>query len=80
MIIDLILDRKDNEQLNNSDDYNAKEFYNGCMRYGKIADEITRAMDSGTEEEVKQALCSYIQEQGYNPEIVEYIKRKKWLI
>ena len=25
MIIDLILDRKDNEQLNNSDGYNAKE-------------------------------------------------------
>ena len=73
MIIDLILDRKD------FDEYNAKDFYNNCMDYGRIADEITRAMDFGTEEEVKQALCSYIHNQGYNPKIMDYVNQKNWL-
>lgn len=73
MIIDLILDRKDGTP------YEPKRFYNSCMNYGgKFADEITRAMDAGTEEDVKAALCAYIDGE-YNPEIKNYIHSVKWL-
>ena len=73
MIIDLILDRKDGTP------YEPKTFYNSCMDYGSIADEITRAMDAGTEENTKAALCAYIDEQEYNPETKNYIHSVKWL-
>lgn len=77
MIIDLILDRKDGAE------YNAKRFYNNCMSYNTtfkgIADEITRAMDEGTEEDVKYELCKYIFNNNYNMEICKYINSVKWL-
>lgn len=73
MIIDLILDRQEGTP------YEPKTFYNSCMNYGSIADEITRAMDAGTEENIKAALCAYIDEQEYNPEIKNYIHSVKWL-
>lgn len=77
MIIDLILDRKD------SDAYNPKEFYNEVMEYSSIFegafDYITKAMDYGNELDVKNALCTYIDSNDYNPEIKQYIKSKNWL-
>lgn len=83
MIIDLILDRKDNEELCGKDTYSAKDFYLDCMKYSAIVDGgfdyITLAMDYGTENDVKKALCKYIEEGEYNPKIKEYINRKKWI-
>ena len=83
MIIDLILDRKDNLSEGFTDDYNAHDFYMKCMGYNSIfygiADEITRAMDGGTEEEVKAELCNYILKNGYNTEICEFINSVEWL-
>ena len=73
MIIDLILDRREGTP------YEPKTFYNSCMNYGNIADEITRAMDIGTEEDIKVALCAYIDKQEYNPEIKNYINSVNWL-
>ena len=79
MIIDLILDRKDNEKLDGKDSYKAHDFYFDVMRYGKIGDEITSAMDYGTEADVKRALCNYIDNNEYNPEIKNYINAKAWI-
>lgn len=77
MIIDLILDRKD------GDAYEPQTFYNECMEYSEIfdgiADGITRAMDYGTENDVQMELCKYIDNNGYNPEIKEYINSQRWL-
>lgn len=73
MVIDLILDRKDGKK------YCAREFYFDCLQAGEVADEITRAMDYGTESDVKKALCNYIDEQEYNEKIKDYIKSKQWL-
>ena len=74
MIIDLILDRKN--ALEN-------DFYMDCMDYNStfygIADGITRAMDGGTEEEVKAELCNYILKNGYNTEICDFINSVEWL-
>lgn len=79
MIIDRILDRKDSEARTGHDDYRANDFYFEVLCYGKIGDEITRAMDYGTEEDVKNALCRYIDKGEYNPEIKTYINSKAWL-
>ena len=82
MIIDLILDRKDNlhEGIKS---YNAHDFYMECMGYNSIfygiADGITRAMDGGTEEEVKAELYNYILKNGYNTEICKFIQSVNWL-
>ena len=79
MIIDCILDRKDREQYSGSNTYNPRDFYFDVLAYGRIGDPITRAMDYGTEEDVKKALCNYIDQQGYNPEIKKYIDSRLWL-
>lgn len=69
MIIDLILDRKDNEQFDGVDTYKAHDFYFSCMRYGSIADKITRAMDEGTEEEVKPPCVNTFQSKAIIPKL-----------
>jgi hypothetical protein len=77
MTIDLILDRKNGKK------YNSKEFYNKIMLYyqffPEIVEPIANALDSGDEQDVKNALCSYIMTQDYNPQICEYINSVNWL-
>ena len=73
MIIDLILDRKEGTP------YNPKQFYNWVVGYGKIGDEISRAMDNGTEQDIKRELSRYIIEQEYRPSICDYINSVAWL-
>lgn len=72
MLIDLILDRKDGI------DYSPKEFYEDCMAYEQL--EVADAMDCKTEQDVKNALCKYIDENDYNPEIKKYINSQSWLM
>lgn len=83
MIIDSILDRKDNAEYKGIDKYNAKQFYSECMHYNTIfegvADNITKAMDYGTEEDVKKALCDYVIGNGYNIAICDFINSVNWL-
>ena len=82
MIIDLILDRKDNLQ-DGIKSYNAHDFYIECMDYNGIfngiANGITRAMDGGTEADVKRELCKYIANNDYNPAICDFINSVSWL-
>ena len=73
MIIDLILDRKDGAP------YDAREFYNAVMEYGKVGHLITEMMDEGTELEVKAAICRYIVDNGYDSKVCEYIISVNWL-
>lgn len=74
MIIDLILDRKDGFT-----EYDPKNFFNDCMDYHGTGDGITRAMDSGREEDVKRELCRYIIRNHYNTEICNYINSVNWI-
>ena len=71
MLIDLILDRAHDTS------YNAREFYHNALAYEQ--DEVTRAMDGGTEREVQAALCDYIRTNDYNPEICAYVESVNWL-
>jgi len=75
MIIDSILNRKDGKE------YVPKDFYNEMMQYGVIGNgfKIAEAMDNGTEEDVKYALCRYIEKEGYNLKIFNYINSQNWL-
>ena len=73
MIIDRILDRKYGVE------YNARNFYYDMMAYGGRGVEISRAMDFGTEDDVKRELCRYIDLGEYNPQIKSYIKSVNWL-
>lgn len=73
MIIDLVLNRKDGKA------YNPKEFYNEVNQYGSIGFDITGAMDSGTEEQVKRSLARYIVNENYNLDIIAYINSQNWL-
>lgn len=88
MIIDLILNRKDEIELGEANGYDwygyiAKDFYNECVEYSElfngIGDEITKAMDYGTEEDVKAAICDYILNNGYSEEIIEFVNKVNWL-
>lgn len=83
MIIDLILDRKDFGTIftdrQGSVKYNANDFYRAVFDYGEIGFDITRALDYGTEQDVKKALCDYIDKGQYNPNIKDYINSVKWL-
>lgn len=83
MIIDLILDRRDDIRIDGVDFYNAHDFYFRCLRYNSvfngIADDILSALDSGTEQDVKQALCRYITDNEYNPQICDFINSVQWI-
>ena len=97
MIIDLILDRKADDELRAQGythrqkwdgtieqiQYRANTFYRNVFSYSYLTDHaehITRAMDAGTEDDVRRELCRYITENEYNPEICRYINNRKWLI
>lgn len=75
MVIDLILNRRDGELY--GDAYHPCKFYREVTEYG--FDYIARAMDCGEEIDVKKALCRYIDEEGYNPNVKRYINRVNWL-
>lgn len=74
MIIDLILDRKD------GDIYKPDQFYRDILGYGSVAVPICRALDCGTEQDVKKALCNYITVNDYNEKICDYILSVEWLV
>ena len=82
MIIDLILDRKDHEEATGNDTYNPYSFYREVMSYESIFEmprDISVALDYGTEDDVRKALCAYIDREQYNPEIKKYVNSKTWL-
>ncbi len=78
MIIDRILDRKDDIEAGIMD-YRPKQFYLDCLKYGRVGDGITMAMDYGEEDDVKRALCEYVIDNEYNPEICDFVKSVNWL-
>lgn len=75
MLIDLILDRKDGQE------YNAKEFYNAVMDYTDVFQSyipVAQALDGGSEADVIAELCNYIQNEGYNEDICKYVSSVNW--
>ena len=76
MIIDCILDAVD------FGDYNPKEFYDYLTEYYSNSDyskAIARALDSGTNEDIQEAICQYIDANGFSFDIKEKVKSFNWL-
>lgn len=82
MIIDEILNRKDWEE-EGYDVYDAHDFYTNCMisstYFNGIGDKITYAMDYLENKDVQDAICKYIINNEYNPNICDYVRSKNWL-
>ena len=82
MIIDSILDRKDNEQYGDFN-YDPREFYHYVNQWAadamKDAIRIAHAMDELEEIDVKDALCLYIIHNEYNLQIIDYVMSREWL-
>lgn len=72
MIIDIICDRK---QFGYYD--GPQSIYDYAEDFGEYP--IIRAFDSGKENDIKEALCAYIDYEGYNPELKQYINSVNWL-
>ena len=79
MLIDAILDRRDdrNDGIYN---YNPKRFYDYINGFGiESYDRVAHAMDEGTEEDVKKALCDYIDTE-YPAHIKDFVNSVNWLV
>lgn len=79
MIIDSILDRKDGRH------YCAHDFYIEVRRYERLGvgthgDDISIAMDYGDNRDVQHVLCQYIQRNGYQTDIEDYVKSQIWVV
>lgn len=70
MVIDLILDRKEGFA-----DLNA-EYLEDMKQYE--FDYINAAIDTNDDDTIKAALCRYIEENEYNPELKNYITSVNW--
>ena len=76
MLVDLILDRQEGVP------YNLKEFRKHVKDYCRTFDSyksVYNALLSSSEDEVKDELCKYIDEEWYgNPLIKNYIRSVSW--
>lgn len=81
MIIDLILERRTYEKEEGDKQWygesQAKDLYVYAMSFG--FDYLSRALDAGGEGDIRKALCRYIDENGYRPEIKEFVNSVDWL-
>ena len=81
MIVDVILGRRFDDQHGFKDAYFDENRMKDILWYADYFEfgYIIKAVKSGIESKVKNALCRYIREGGYNPEINKYIRSVKWL-
>lgn len=80
MIIDKILDRKELHDNGKWYEWRAFDFYCYCNGNGTYGNNIARALDAGTNEDIKLELLIYCNDNGYaTPEIVNFIKSVDWL-
>lgn len=78
MLIDLILDRKDGVEYNLDNFKEDVKYYSEF--FGGYCTLVYDAMMIGTEKDVKDALCKYIDGwYGGNASIKRYIRRVNWL-
>ncbi|MDD5665667.1 MAG: hypothetical protein PHI09_05755 [Candidatus Omnitrophica bacterium] len=82
MLIDLILNRKDNQNIiikkgkcYTTSQYDAKRFYNDISNdnVDGLYNDILLMLDSGDELDIKKVLANYIIYGDYNLDIIKYI-------
>lgn len=72
MLVDFILDRMGGIE------YDPRELYDYCQEE-EIYWGVARALDGGDNEDIQRVLCEYIENEGYNMDICEYIRSADWL-
>lgn len=78
MIIDKILDAKNGCYNSQWDECTGAEYiYDEATEFNLLY--IAEAFDSGTNSDCQKALCRYIDEQGYNPEIKDFVNSFQWV-
>lgn len=77
MIIDLILDAKDNYVVMPLDNFHKEYLRQEAEVFG--FDYILEAITSGSNKAVQKALCGYIDKNDYNPVIKDFINKSKWV-
>lgn len=74
MIIDLLFD-----VIDFPNDYRPNDFYRAVMDFPGICDPIIRAMDSGDNKKVQDALCNYIRANGYSNMVTKFAMSFQWI-
>lgn len=72
MLVDFILDRMEGVE------YDQRVLYAYCQEE-EIYWGVARALDGGDNEDIRRELCGYIEDEGYNMDICEYIRSVNWL-
>lgn len=75
MLIDTICERREAEVAGMP--YHAIDLY--CSALDTHRHDVSSAMDYGTEDDVRNALCAYIDRNGYSPDLKTYIRSRVWL-
>ena len=79
MLIDAILDRRDDRE-DGIFNYDPKKFYDYINGWAyDLYDDVVHAMDEGSEEDVKKALCDYI-DTDYPAYIKDFVNSVDWLV
>ena len=76
MIIDLILDKRDDNDNEPLTERAIKYLLDECDIFGFT--EIRRAVYSRNERAIKTALCEYIDNNEYNPDLKDFINNTTW--
>ncbi len=83
MIIDIILDRKDFENMGDFGYYDPDKFAKDFMDYACELERdkewpLDEKIKAGDEDGVRKILCDYIIGFGYEPEICDYVNSVQW--
>jgi hypothetical protein len=73
MIIDAILDAK-----NDGEYMGLKYLYDQSVFFG--FDSLANAIDCGENSDIQRELCKYIDSEGYNQELKEFVNSFNWLL
>jgi hypothetical protein len=76
MLIDAILDRKDDEE--ERDDFFSYDRDKLIDYLDGWYDDVANALKLGDQKKIKMELCSYIDTNEYNPTIKDYINARYW--
>jgi hypothetical protein len=76
MLIDAILDRKDDEE--ERDDFFSYDRDKLIDYLDGWYDDVANALKLGDQKKIKMELCSYIDTNEYNPAIKDYINARYW--
>ena len=74
MIIDTILDRRDGCAYSRDD---MSYMHEEAETFGLV--DLARALDSGSDDDIRRELCRYIDDGGYRQDVKKYVNSVDWI-